>query len=135
MYGTVYSGGINMLEKKLKNLRIEKGCTLVSVAQEVGVSAASLSKYEHGIHVPGDIVLARLANFYGMTVTELLEETDGELPEKQNRTRMCPWRIKKGVDQRTGNSMTWFLPCLRDQCMAYEKGNCGMIRKDGNGIA
>lgn len=118
-----------MLGKKLKELRIEKGMTLSAVAKEIGVSTASLSKYEHGIHIPGDLALAHLAIFYGTTADELLRESaDDEPVENVYRDKMCPWRVKQGIDQRTGNTMTWFLPCLGKQCMAYEEGICRMMQ-------
>lgn len=118
-----------MLGKKLKQLRLERGCTLAAVSAEVGVSVASLSKYENGVQSPGDLVLLRLANYYGMTVDELLTGygAEGET-EKRTEIRLCPWRTRRGIDQRTGNEMTWFLPCVGSQCMAYEDGACGIIK-------
>lgn len=118
-----------MLGNRLKNLRIEKGCTLTAVAKEVGVSTASLSKYEHGIHIPGDLALSRLADFYGTTMEELMKEKDiGEPMAAYAKRKLCPWRTRTGMDQETGNTMTWFLPCMEGQCMAYEEGLCTMMR-------
>ena len=121
-----------MLGKKLKDLRIEKGYTLSAVAKEIGVSTASLSKYEHGIHIPGDLPMARLANFYGITREELLKENleEGSSEPYNNKNKVCPWRIRQGIDQRTGNTVTWFMPCLGAQCMAYEEGFCGMLENN-----
>lgn len=61
----------NVLGKTLKRLRLEKEYTLTEVAQGSNVSVASLSKYENGIHAPGDLNLRRLARFYNITVEEL----------------------------------------------------------------
>ena len=88
-----------------------------------------MSKYENDIHNPGDLILVKLANYYGVTVEKLLEENDAELPEKCTKSRLCPWRIKKGINRSNEAEMTWFLPCMGEQCMAYEDGACGRIKK------
>ena len=101
-----------------------------AVADEIGVSVASMSKYEHDIHHPGDLILLKLANYYGMTVDELMDGSEKEEGSGQHHTRMrlCPWRTKRGMDAKTGNEMTWFLPCEGKKCMAYDGDGCGMIK-------
>ena len=124
-----------MIGKKLRDLRLKKGCTLSVVAKETGISAASLSKYERGFQNPGDLALLRLSEFYEVKRDELLEEKNPqESGQEHTRDKMCPWRIRQGTDQGSGDTITCFQPCLGEQCMAYENGlcimmgNCRMVR-------
>ena len=116
-----------VLGKKLKDLRIKKECTLSVVAKEVGVSVGSLSKYEKGIHMPRELILSRLAAFYGITVDELLDESDiREIPENNSSEKVCPWRVNWSIDD-TGNMLSEFMPCMGKKCMAYDGKGCVMF--------
>ena len=61
------------LGERLKDLRIERGCTLEVLAAQTGLSKAALGKYE--TNESGDVSLfaiTTLANFYGVTTDYLL---------------------------------------------------------------
>ena len=61
------------LGERLKDLRIERGCTLEELAAQTGLSKAALGKYE--TNESGDISLfaiTKLADFYGVTTDYLL---------------------------------------------------------------
>ena len=62
--------------KRLKELRIAKRLTQVSVQMKLGVEQALLSKYENGERVPPTETLLRLAEFYEVSIDYLLERTD-----------------------------------------------------------
>ena len=69
------------LGERLKDLRIERGCTLEELAAQTGLSKAALGKYE--TNESGDVSLfaiTTLANFYGVTSDYLLG-----LVENKNR--------------------------------------------------
>ena len=69
------------LGERLKDLRIERGCTLEELAAQTGLSKAALGKYE--INESGNISLfaiTKLAGFYGVTADCLLG-----LVENKNR--------------------------------------------------
>ena len=69
------------LGERLKDLRIERGCTLEELAAQTGLSKAALGKYE--TNESGDISLfaiTTLAGFYGVTTDYLLG-----LVENKNR--------------------------------------------------
>ena len=70
------------LGERLKDLRVERGCTLEEVAAQTGLSRASIGNYES--IESGDISLfavMNLAEFYGVTTDYLLGVT-----ENKNRT-------------------------------------------------
>ena len=61
------------LGERLKDLRIERGCTLEELAAQTGLSKAALGKYE--TNESGDISLfaiTKLADIYGVTTDYLL---------------------------------------------------------------
>ena len=122
-----------MLGKKLKKLRVDKGCTLETAAKQVGVSAASLSKYENGIHKPRDIIMIRLADFYEVSVDELEEElAENQGDRERIKRKLCPWRTQSETDPQSGKVITVFLPCMGKQCMAYMNDCCGRIGNTEN---
>ena len=69
------------LGERLKDLRIERGCTLEELAAQTGLSKAALGKYE--TNESGEVSLfavTKLAGFYGVTTDYLLG-----LVENKNR--------------------------------------------------
>ena len=61
------------LGERLKDLRIERGCTLEELAAQTSLSKAALGKYE--TNESGDISLfaiTKLADFYGVKTDYLL---------------------------------------------------------------
>lgn len=59
----------------LKKLRKEKELTQAELAEILGVSNRSISRWENGITMPDFDLLMELAQYYGVEVTEIL---DGE---------------------------------------------------------
>ena len=57
---------------KLKELRKSKNITQLDVATVIGVSPQVLSRYERGEREPDYKTLCKLADFFGVTVDELL---------------------------------------------------------------
>ena len=57
---------------KLKELRKSKNITQLDVATAIGVSPQVLSRYERGEREPDYKTLCKLADFFGVTVDELL---------------------------------------------------------------
>jgi len=71
------------LHTKLKRLRNQRGFTLADVSQGVGLSPSTISDVENGRIYPSIKTLLKLAAFYQISVTSLLEdvhfsEWDGE---------------------------------------------------------
>ena len=67
------------LGERLKDLRIERGCTLEELAAQTGLSKAALGKYE--TNESGDISLfaiTKLAGFYDVTTDYLLGQVENK---------------------------------------------------------
>ena len=59
----------------LKTLRKEKNLTQEQLAEQLGVSGRTVSRWETGSNMPDISLLVEIAEFYGISVTELI---DGE---------------------------------------------------------
>ena len=57
----------------LKSLRIEKKLTQEQVAEQMGVSNRSISRWETGRNLPDLSLLLELASYYGVTLQELFD--------------------------------------------------------------
>lgn len=60
---------------KLKELRKSKNITQLDVATAIGISPQVLSRYERGEREPDYKTLCKLADFFGVSVDELLGRT------------------------------------------------------------
>lgn len=68
----------NHIGTKLFKIRTERGETQEHVAECVGITYVSLSRYENGQRMPKMDILARLADHYGVTVDELIGRNDAD---------------------------------------------------------
>ena len=66
---------MNSLGFKLKKLRKYKGLNQDELAQMLGVGKTTVSNYETGYTTPPNTNLHQLANFYGVTVDALLNDS------------------------------------------------------------
>lgn len=57
---------------RLKELRLKKGVLQSKVAAYIGVNNSTYAYYERGTHNPTPETLCKLADFFGVTVDELL---------------------------------------------------------------
>ena len=65
---------------KLYDLRISRGETQEQVADSVGISYVSLSRYETGQRIPKINIVKKLANYFGVSLDDLLgNSTDVKL--------------------------------------------------------
>lgn len=83
----------NILPKRLRELREEKGYLQKFVADKIGVRSNTLSGYENGTRSPDPEMIKKLADLYGVTTDYLLghevkdidsmsdEEIDDEIKE------------------------------------------------------
>ncbi|MCL2621381.1 MAG: helix-turn-helix domain-containing protein [Defluviitaleaceae bacterium] len=65
---------------RVKELRVEKGIKQADLAQQLGVSQATLSNWERGVHDPANETLTRLAQTFGCSVDYLLGTTTIKYP-------------------------------------------------------
>ena len=73
-----------MLEENIRVMRREKGLTQEQLAEVMGVSTASVSKWETGVAAPELGMLAALADFFEMSIDALIGHTvdKAQLQEK-----------------------------------------------------
>ncbi len=60
------------IAENLKQLRSEKGLKQEELAKHIGINVQSISKWERGEALPNTFFLPSIAEFYGVTVDELL---------------------------------------------------------------
>lgn len=60
---------------RLKELRLKKGVLQSDVAAYIGVNNSTYAYYERGTHNPTPETLCKLADFFGVSVDELLGRT------------------------------------------------------------
>lgn len=72
------------LATKLKSLREKYGFLQKEVAEGIGVSIPIISNYEKGKKMPSRETLIRLAQFYGISTSELLDEVETVPPSLPN---------------------------------------------------
>ena len=68
----------------LKTLRKEKNLTQEQFAEQLGVSGRTVSRWETGTNMPDISLLVEIAEFYNISVTELIdgERKSGEMNEE-----------------------------------------------------
>lgn len=62
-----------MSYEKYAKLRDEKGITDYRVSQETGISTATLTSWKQGLYVPKVDKLLKIADFFGISIEELLQ--------------------------------------------------------------
>ncbi len=65
---------MNVFFENLRRLRLAKGLTQEQLAQALGVSAQSVSRWECGKTMPDVMLLPELAKLYGVTIDDLYRE-------------------------------------------------------------
>ena len=63
------------LGNKIKTLRLKAGLTQEMLAEELGVSFQTISKWENSICAPDINMLPKLSVFFGVTIDELFDLT------------------------------------------------------------
>lgn len=132
-----------MFAKRLRNYRRGRDLTQEELAQEIGISAQSVSKWERGDGYPDITLLPRIANYFGVTIDALLgndelnrqedireyEETYREIEDETERVEYILSYVRKYPrDYRIALNLTdavtelpqekrgKYLPVLRESC-------------------
>lgn len=56
---------------KISKLRMKKGISKTQMADDLGLTVASISYYEKGERIPSDEVKIKMANYFGKSVQEI----------------------------------------------------------------
>lgn len=76
--------------------RKQKYLTQEQLAQEIGVSSVAVSKWERGISIPDQDTLCKLADYFKITVDELLGRKTGTIEENDVYTKEFMRRLHSG---------------------------------------
>ncbi|MCL2370350.1 MAG: helix-turn-helix domain-containing protein [Firmicutes bacterium] len=66
----------NLIGNRLKELRAEKGLTLVELANQIGVTHTIISRWERSVYIPSVFAVVALAEFFDVTTDYLLCKTN-----------------------------------------------------------
>ena len=67
---------MEVFAKRLRELRKEKGVTLLQIEKEIGFSKSAVNDWENGGSVPSALALIALARFFEVTTDYLLGMSD-----------------------------------------------------------
>ncbi len=101
--------------KKLYELRKQSGFTQDYVAEQLGVSAQAVSKWENDIACPDIMTLPNIAELYGITIDELFknEEVQSNVKfEKKEKINENELIFRVYVDTAQGDDIKVNLPYL-----------------------
>lgn len=92
----------------LKVLRKEKGLTQEQLAEILGVSGRTVSRWETGMNMPDLSILIQVAEFYGVDIKEILDgERKGENMDKELKETLFKVadysKLEKQKAAKTGN--------------------------------
>ncbi len=73
--------------EKIKELRSTKGISQAKLADDIHISRSAVAKWENGLGLPNDESLKLLADYFGVTVEELIgNKSDEEMLVSKNKT-------------------------------------------------
>ncbi len=73
--------------EKLKELRSTKGISQAKLADDIHISRSAVAKWENGLGLPNDESLKMLADYFGVTVEELIgNKSNEEILVSKNKT-------------------------------------------------
>lgn len=88
----------------LKELRKEKQLTQEQLAEMLGVTNRSISRWENGINMPDFDVVIELANYYDVCIEEIL---DGERKKEEMIDKEEERTLLKAVDYANEDKVTF----------------------------
>lgn len=121
-----------MLSDNLIFLRNIKGLTQEQVAEVIGISRQSYSKWEQGETLPDIDKCDKLARFYGVTIDSLLHSTG-----KVGHTPLAPAPIGKHLwgTVTLGNRGQIVIPKAARETFGLNEGDRLVVLGDEEGIA
>ena len=81
----------------LKELRKEKQLTQEQLAEILGVTNRSVSRWENGVNMPDLDLVIEIANYYGVGIEEILDgERKSKIMDKKTEQRLSSCRSVRG---------------------------------------
>ena len=112
---------------KIKELREEKGLLQAKLAEMMGISQATLSNWERGVHNPDQENIAKLAETFGCSIDYLLgyssvrfAVTEEGLAMEQAYYRIAQEAKNKGISPKDLQAMIDFLAKAKDRDDSFE---------------
>ena len=105
-----------MIEKtfqtKLSKLRQDYNLSQKQLAEQIGVSQASINYWEKGQRTPSIDAAQKLANFFKIPISELLEPTTAKLFDDMNSLFSDTGTLEFNIKENTMNEL---FHCLNDR--------------------
>lgn len=118
---------------KLKEIREERKMSRETLAEQVGVSARVVGRWETGERVPDMEKQEKIASCLGVSAEELEWKKKGSRSvgnvhrkkhkKVEQKKLLCPFRTR--TDKYDKKSV-YFRECEREGCAMYRDGKCGM---------
>jgi transcriptional regulator with XRE-family HTH domain len=100
-----------MFPQRLKQLRLEKGMNQTRLAQEMGVSQGTVARWETDVREPDNVMLRKLAEFFGVSIDYLLK--DEHTPEMRLITRIS--KLSEADKNKMFDAMNEYLKEIEDE--------------------
>ncbi len=93
---------------KLRELRGEKGISQARLAEDIHISRSAVAKWENGLGLPNDESLKLLAEYFGVSIEELLpDKSNEEILVSKNKT--IDWQKKVIIGFSVGCAIGLFI--------------------------
>jgi len=121
---------------RIQRLRKEKGLTQNQIAEQVGVSAQAVSKWENDQATPDIDILVKLSEIYDVSLDELLgKEVKTKLVEKPNKKDFEQMILKIIITSQDGDKVRVNLPLpLLEVFVNQETGQINLITGDNKSL-
>lgn len=88
---------VGIFGKRLKQIRTARGLSQKTIAENAGITAAQVSRYEAGLQSPTEDAIRRIAQFLEVSADYLLGLTDDPAPKGKefNLADYMPFDIKE----------------------------------------
>lgn len=100
------------LGNKMNELRKQHGMTQDEIAEKMGVSSQAVSKWENDLSIPDLSILIQLADFYHISLDELVREKEEtvHLVAKEDRKNINDMLLRAHINTTAGDKIKVNLP-------------------------
>lgn len=115
-----------LFAERIRQKRLEKGLTQEQLAQDIRISPQSVSKWERGDGYPDITLLPRIANYFQISVDELIGNDEAtrqeEVYEFQRKFDAIPWN-SEGWPQKLALAKEYYDKYPQNYDIMYNLGN------------